>query len=78
MFTRLPGERFFRVFLEFRHAMLAAEIISLSVVFVLSRRRPWLYRHTADGVDSEGFVLLEILSMKLWRKKSFRLFLKSF
>jgi hypothetical protein len=44
--------------------MLAAEIISLSFVFVLSRRCAWLYRHTADRVGSDGFVLLDILSSK--------------
>ena len=80
MSMRLLLEKFLRVFLKFRQAVMAAEKISLPVVLVLSRRRSWLHCHTADRIGSDRFMLLQIFRMRLRMrlKKTFGLFLEGF
>jgi hypothetical protein len=44
-------EEFFSIFFEFRQTMLAAKIISLPVMRVLSRSRARLYIHAANWIN---------------------------
>jgi hypothetical protein len=54
-----------RVFLELRHAVLAAEVIRLSVIFVFSGSVFWIDGHAADWVGGHTDLLVVILTLSL-------------
>jgi hypothetical protein len=49
--VRLRLQKPFRIFFEFRQAVMAAEKISFSVVLILSRSRARLHFHAANWIN---------------------------
>jgi hypothetical protein len=57
------GHEALRVFLELRHAVLAAEVIRLPVMLVRSGSALWIYVHAANWVGSHTYLLVAILTL---------------
>ena len=58
-------EPLLRIFFEFRQAVLAAEVVSLTVVLMFAGSAPWIHGHAADWVGSHVDLFLLILSLNL-------------